>query len=927
MLDIRMIGAFDIQCDGKPVTLSSRAAQSLFAYLVLTAGTLHRREKLAGMFWPEVAEEKARASLRHELWLIHKTLPSLKTDYLIADELHIGFNASAKYRSDVGTLESVSGSASIDELMAALSPYHGELLPGLYDDWISSEREHLQSIYEQKMARLLELLAEEKRWNDVLDWAGRWISVGQGPEAAYRYLMIAYDALGDRAKVASTYQRCVQALRELDLEPSEQTRTLAFKRSSKLNIPIPRTSLIGREKELREIADLLSKSRLVTLTGSGGVGKTRLAIHVAAEVLDRFPGGVWFLDLAPLRDPELVPDALAEVLNLHLRGGSGSSITDLIIGYLSSRRALIIFDNCEHLIDACARLIDSLLGSCIDLQIIATSREALRISGETPYRVPSLELPRADVLPAIDALAKTESVRLFMERAAVVSPGFDLSSHNGLVISQICQRLDGIPLAIELAAARANVLAIEQILKRLDDRFNLLTSGLRNMVPRQQTLRATIEWSYDLLSEKERVLFRRLAVFTGGWTLEAAEKVCSGSGIETSEVLDLLSHLVNKSLLFVETTAGKARYHKLETLRHGMLTNTPEDTSKARYHRLETLRQFAREKLSESPEVAQLHRNHAAYYSHLDSVPEEELDNVRSVFNWCLETGEAEPALRLAGNFFFWEKRIPEGLQWITRVLALPGAQGKTPERGHALYSAAVLSHFQRSYAAARALVNELFIVSHELNDRDLIWNQKLIHGAVTSGEGDYERAYTIFLENRIAADSFAYAFGYALCTLNMASCALLLHNLDAASQYAQEARQIFDTINTRNYVVDSDMILGYIALEEGNLAMAKTYFRQGIQSAVSNSVQQRLGMIYAGLGGVTLRQGNSREAARRFGIAEMIITTTGYYARFVLERISQGYLAQVRSLLAPDVFQAAWEEGYTMTMEQAIEYALKESQ
>lgn len=898
MLEVRVIGTFDIQCDGKPVTLSSRAAQSLFAYLILTAGKTHRREQLAGMFWPDVAEEKARASLRHELWLIRKALSSSKLDYLIADDIHISFNVSANYWLDAAALDHARGFGSINELMTALSVYQGELLPGFYEDWITHEREHLQSIYEQKMVRLLELLEKEKRWIDILEWAERWISLAQGPEAAYRYLMTAHDALGDRAKVASTYQRCVLVLRELGLEPSEQTRALAFKSTCRLNLPIPRTSLIGREKELREVADLLSKSRLVTLTGSGGVGKTRLAMQVAVEVLESFPDGVWFLDLAPLSDPALISTALAEVLKLHLMSGSDLSITDLITSYLISRRALIIFDNCEHLIEACAGLVDSLLDACEDLKIIATSREALRISGEIHYRVPSLELPRWHVVPVFDDLVKTESVRLFIERATIVLPEFEIDPRNGPVIAQICRRLDGIPLAIELAAARVNMLTVEQILTRLDDRFNLLIGGWRNAVPRHQTLRATIEWSHDLLSEKERLLFRRLAVFTGGWTLEAAEKVCSGNGIETHEALDLLSHLVNKSLVVVEIMEGKTRYH-----------------------RLETLRQFAREKLSETAEVTQLRRNHAKYYSHLDSIPDEELDNIRSVFNWCLETGKAIPALRLAGDFFFWEKRVPEGLRFITRVLALPGAQGPMPERGHALYSAAALSFFHRNYPAARTFVEELFTLSHELDDSELIWDQKLVHGAVTTAEGDYQRASEIFQDARAEADGFRYA----LCTLNMATCALLRCNLDVARQYAEEARQMLDELGTKNYLVDSDTILGYIALQEGNLTIARIHFRRSIQMAVSNSVQQRLGMIYAGLGGVAFRQGNHYEATRWFGMAEMITTTTGYYARFLLETISQGYLAQVKSLLAPHVFQAAWEEGRAMTIEAAVEYALKE--
>src|SRR5688572_5938988 len=377
MLEVRLIGKFDIQCDGKPVTVSSRVAQSLFAYLILNAGTSYRREKLAGMFWPDAAEEKARTYLRHELWRIRKALPKKSTvDYLPADDINISFNASAKYWLDVTVLTKVSESASIENLMNALSVFQGELLPGFYDDWITQEREQLQGIYEQCIASLLEMLEKEKCWNDILEWAERWISFGQAPEAAYRALMVAYEELGDRVKVASAYERCVQALRALDLEPSEQTRALLFKRTSSLNIPIPLTSFIARERELKEVADLLSKSRLVTLTGSGGVGKTRLAIQVAAEVLEQFPEGVWFLDLATLGEPTLVPQAVVTTLGLIEQVGRSPAM--VLTDFLRTRRALLILDNCEHLIQACAQLAETVLHSCPSLHVLATSREALR---------------------------------------------------------------------------------------------------------------------------------------------------------------------------------------------------------------------------------------------------------------------------------------------------------------------------------------------------------------------------------------------------------------------------------------------------------------------------------------------------------------------------------------------------------------------
>ena len=464
MLEVRLIGKFDINYDGEPITISSRIAQSLFAYLILTAGTLHRREKLAGMFWPDLSEEKARAYLRHELWRIRKALHDIpENGYIFSDDMNISFNSSTEYGLDVDALKNAGDKAGADELVAGLSFYQGEFLPGFYEDWVVSEREYLQAAYEKEIARLVELLENEKRWQEILDWAERCISFGQTAETAYRALMIAYDALGDRAKVVSTYERCVNALRQLDLEPSEQTRSLAFKGSSSLNIPIPLTSFIGREKELKEVANLSSKSRLVTLTGAGGVGKTRLAIQVVAEILDMFPDGVWFLDLAPISDPALVPITLASLLGLDEFGDTKSSVIDLLITSFRSRTALVIFDNCEHLIVACAQLANSLLTSCQNLSVLATSREALRVSGERLYRVPSLAIPKHGIEFAIDELSNMESVKLFAERAAVTSSGFAVSSQNALAIAQICQRLDGIPLAIELAAARINVLTVQQI--------------------------------------------------------------------------------------------------------------------------------------------------------------------------------------------------------------------------------------------------------------------------------------------------------------------------------------------------------------------------------------------------------------------------------------------------------------------------------
>src|SRR6266508_1129418 len=571
MLEVRLLGKFDVRRDGKTIAITSRLAQSLFAYLILNAGTAHRREKLAGMLWPDSVEETARDNLRHALWRVRKVLPASqkpKIEYLLADDLSISFNASSEYYLDAAELENLSESASADELIAVLLDYQGDLLPGFYDEWVVLEREHLKSIFEHHMARLLSLLQNEKRWLDILDWGERWIKLGQKPEPAYRALMSAHAAKGDMSKVAATYERCVKSLREFGIEPSEQTKELyenlksgkevlkagpvstkVFAKETSSHIPVPLTNFIGREKELKDIAKLLSSSRLLTLTGPGGVGKTRLAIRTAHDSIKKFKDGVFWIGLVGLSDGKLIPQEIAQSLNI--REISNEPLIETLKTYLKSKDVLLIIDNCEHLIRACAQYAEQLLAACPKIKILATSIEALGLFNETTWQVPSLPLPEMQESLSLKELQKFASIELFDERAGNAKSGFALNEKNARSVAQICQRLDGIPLAIELAAARIKVLSADEIAARLDDRFSLLTAGSRTAIPRHQTLRATIDWSYDLLTERERILLRRLSVFAGGFTLEATEAVCS-QGMKRSDILDLLGRLVDKSLVIVE---------------------------------------------------------------------------------------------------------------------------------------------------------------------------------------------------------------------------------------------------------------------------------------------------------------------------------------------------------------------------------------
>ena len=417
------------------------------------------------------------------------------------------------------------------------------------------------------------------------------------------------------------------------------------------NLPVQLTSFVGREPEVTEVRRLLASVRLLTLTGAGGVGKTRLALQAAAESHSNYSQGVSFIDLAPLEEGELVPRAVASVLGIHDR--RSQSILDSVIAYLSSRRMLLVLDNCEHLVDACAELAEEVLRSCSFVRLLATSRESLRVGGEVIWRVPSLQVPDGTRTLSMPELLTYPAVQLFVERAQTVQPSPTLTAEDAAVVAAICVRLDGLPLAVELAAARLRTLSVAQIFERLDDTFRLLIGGRRAAPRRQQTLRAALDWSHDLLSPVERVLFRRVSVFTGGFNVEAAEQVCAGGPVEQPDVLELLTSLVDKSVVTIDHQAGTTRFRLLEPVK-----------------------QYAHERLQLSGEIADVRERHALFFLEFaerrgrDSAVggpqrqlarktlDQELPNLRAALHWCLETANPEVGLRLGQALAnFWRAR------------------------------------------------------------------------------------------------------------------------------------------------------------------------------------------------------------------------------------------------------------------------------
>ncbi|HJR80741.1 MAG TPA: tetratricopeptide repeat protein [Anaerolineales bacterium] len=524
------------------------------------------------------------------------------------------------------------------------------------------------------------------------------------------------------------------------------------------NLPVQLTSFIGREQEIAQIKQALKNHHLVTLTGPGGTGKTRLSLRVAAELLNQFPHGVWFIELAPLTNPDLIPQTILSAIGISEQSGEPLKV---LRDYLREKKSLIVLDNCEHLLEASAIVANTLLTSAPDLKVLASSREALGVPGELSYTVPSLSLPDIKQLPAIELLSGYEAIQLFIDRASLVAPHFAVDNDNAWSIAQICYRLDGIPLAIELAAARVQMLSVEQISGRLDDRFRLLTGGARVLLPRQQTLRALIDWSYDLLSEQERLFFRRLSVFAGGWTLEAAEEVCadadpdavlsgkaeSKDDIHPYDVLHLLTQLVNKSLvLAIEgSQSGETRYRMLETIRQYARDRLLE-AGGSEILRQRHLDYFVKLTAQAGPE---LYRSNQAFW--LNSL-DEELDNLRTALEWALET-HVESGLRMVAGpvyrFWLFRSTSRELGNWLAQLLEQYDKPNPLCVRALAIQSHCI-GNTEGNFHEAHRLAEKSLQMARSLRDRPSEAFSLSILGGFTLLQGNLGEAIPL-LEQSLA--------------------------------------------------------------------------------------------------------------------------------------------------------------------------------
>jgi predicted ATPase/class 3 adenylate cyclase len=714
------------------------------------------------------------------------------------------------------------------------------------------------------------------------------------------------------------------------------------------NLPIQLTSFIGREKEITEIKSLLHSARLITLTGSGGTGKTRLSQEVSAQELTNFQHGVWLIELASLSDPSQIIPTMAQVFGLQEL--PFNSLMNLVIDYLRDKKLLLILDNCEHLIEACARLAHELLHQCAGLKILASSREALGIAGEVSYHVPSL--------------ANSESTKLFVDRARAANPNFKLTDGNASSVAQICSRLDGIPLAIELAAARVKLLSPEQIAARLDDRFRLLVGGSRTALPRQQTLRALIDWSYDLLSEGEKRLLQFASVFVAGWTLAALEAIA-----DDPNTIEHLEQLVNKSLVVTE-----------------------ERETEMRYFTLETIRQYAREKLFDAKQAPAARDRHFMYFNQLsesmwetfrspnvlpmlDKV-DDEVENFRTALEWGLEN-HAEENVRLAANFCAASTMLSipaEGVTIVTtaveRARALPPVEGEANIHRQKLIARAlfvqgmvglgvgniplvmqvlkeaiaisrltgdkqVLGYSLGMYYTASTFINApdgeaaaqegLQIFSQEVNDSFGLGIAYMNMARVSANKGDESEKERYFGKLRETVREMPKSFQVSIFLLGMGMDERIRGNYNAARKFFEQGLEIFRRLHSRNFILVMRSELGHVERQTGNLTQAKLIYKETIKGWQDLGNRSAVAHELECFGFLAITDEEPQRAVKLFGAAEALreriqSPMTDY------ERVEYNQsVTRLRAMLPEAELNALWAQGRSMTMEQAIAYALHE--
>ena len=1022
-LTLTLLGSIQATLDDHPITgFESDKIRALLAYLVIESNRPHRRDALAALFWPEQDDRTAAHNLRQALLNLRQVLGdhNRSVPFLLVNRADIRMNLDGVAFVDVAEVlalidtcqrhphrsrDTCRSCLSRLERVAAL--YHGPFLGGLsladsepFEEWASARRQQLHRAVLEALHTLTTYHDRRGAFDQACWYAQRQLGLEPWREQAHRQLMRALAHSGQRAAALRQFQVCQRILMdELGVEPSADTWNLYHQiRADSLrridsdpappnNLPLALTSFVGREEERGQLRDLLATGHLITLTGMGGCGKTRLAIEVSREMIHAFPDGVWLVDLSPLSEPTLVLQAIATVLKVH--GAPNRPYVDRVSDHLGDKRVLLILDNCEHLVGACAALAHRLLASCPNLAILVTSREPLGVEGEVTWRVPPLAVPGQTVAlsageEGMSAAKGFDAIQLFIERAEVVRPSFELTPKNVEHVAQICRQLDGIPLAIELAAAWVRILPEDELLDRLADRFRLLRGTTRTGPPHHQTLRATLDWSYAHLTDPERGFFRRLAIFAGGWTLDAAAAVCKDRDAATSqgaaaasdlEALDLLGQLVDKSLVLVDSRPGRPRYRMLDTVRQYALELLLQSDE------AETIRTRQREWF-----LALLRKNSqslldATQETWIENV-EAEHDNLRVALQTSLKD-DPDTAVSLASELWrFWRQRgyHAEGRRWLDQVLTrakevdlLARPDPRTPiwlARAQALVGAGVLAAEQGDARTAQAMLDEGRNLSRRAGEHPgLVECLRDLEDYMLRWFGGSPEQIKKTHEERVIsarASGNARAEGWAIVSL--ADQAASERDYAKARSLVDEGLAIFQRIGDSWSVGNTLMRLGWLALLTGDGARGRDSLRESVDLARHLGNKQGVGIVLISIARL-VELDESRERSRElFQESLTLLRDVGspivYDALFLIGnsaleagQLARGIrlcavgaagrqpfgpswramfydwimpaceanLAAARVEVGQATFAALWAEGEPMTLAQAIELALGE--
>jgi predicted ATPase/DNA-binding SARP family transcriptional activator/DNA-binding CsgD family transcriptional regulator len=948
---IRLLGGLGVWVGSRAVSEGEwqlRKARSLVKLLALAPGHRLHREQVMDLLWPDGGRRAAANNLRQALHVARRALephPSAPRCLMSHGE-YLALCPDGPLWIDVEAFEEAAATArrfrDSQAYRAALDLYAGDLLPeDRYEGWAEDRRRQLRQIYLTLLAEMADICEERGDLGAAIDALREAVSEEPEHEQAHADLMRLYAKSDQCHKALQQYEQLRQALRrEFGTEPGNTSRRLheeivsgrvpvdklvspegisseSTSHSPRHNVPVSLSSFVGREHELVEVKRALAMSRLLTLTGAGGCGKTRLALEVARDLASSYPDGAWLVELASLSHQELVPQAAARVFEI--REQPDRSLVDTLVGHLREKHLLLILDNCEHLIEACAQLASSLLHSCSRLRVLATSRAPLGVEGEAVWRVSSLSVPYTDRLPTAGELTRYDAVRLFVDRARLRVPEFELTPENGPAVAQVCRRLEGIPLAIELATARVGALAVEEVAQRLENSLSLLTAGPRTAPPRQRTMRATLEWSYGLLCEPETELFRRLSGFAGGWTLEAAEAVGS-DGLEGANVFDVLSRLVEKSLVVAEATEADG----------------------VRYRMLEPIRQYARKKLEEDEEPDATLRRHASVFLALAEEAEPELrgprqqewlerlevehDNFRAALTWALDRGEAELGLRLSGALGeFWHMRghLSEGRQWLESALAAQGGAYSMSARAKAFTWAAHIAWEQGDYERSITLSKASLKLFRTRRDEAGVANALSNLAWAALFQNELEQASTMAEEALTLQRKLGHTVGIIRTLQTLGLVAVTGHNYDRAAALYEESLMLARKVGDSFGIILSLGIGALASLGKGDHHQTRMLYEKGLR--VSNQLSSmnlaRLHLhISAALAGA---QGRAVRSARLWGATEVMREAIGTIFSPAEHRAYGPYIEAARAQLDEAAWEKAYTEGKTLTLEEAIEYAL----